>query len=161
MGASASALSLPAALPAAFTAAAGGFALGYLLALGRTPRPSAAPAAGGLSDEDSEEDSEEDDDENSARRRTAKRAGGHKRAGLRLLFWSRNVVTKSDSAREAERAQAHAAAVASPLEIENLAAIIQDFKMVWAGFGLCSLMIWGRGTKRVGFAVLIGARSEE
>jgi peptidyl-tRNA hydrolase, PTH2 family len=153
MGASASVLSLPAAsaLPAAFTAVAGGFALGYLLALGRTPRHSAAPAAGGLSDEDSEED----DDENSARRRTAKRAG------LRLLFWSRNVVTKSDSAREAERAQAHAAAVASPLEIENLAAIIQDFKMVWAGFGLCSLMIWGRGTKRVGFAVLIGARSEE
>lgn len=133
MGASASVLSLPtaAALPAAATAvagAAGCFALGYLLALTRLPRHVAAPVAGGLSDDDSEEDSEEDDDENSGRSRAAKRGGGQKRTGLRLLYWARNVVTKSDSAREAERAQAQAAA--SPLEIENLAEIIEDFKMV-------------------------------
>ncbi|GJN01504.1 hypothetical protein PR202_ga18775 [Eleusine coracana subsp. coracana] len=133
MGASASVLSLPTAgaLPVAFTAvagAAGCFALGYLLALSRLPRHAAGPAAGGLSDEDSEDDSEDDDDENSGRRRAAKRAVGQKRTGLRLLFWSRNVVTKSDSAKEAERAQAKTAA--SPLEIENLAEIIEDFKMV-------------------------------
>ncbi|CAN6250445.1 unnamed protein product [Urochloa humidicola] len=133
MGASASVLSLPtaAALPAAATAvagAAGCFALGYLLALTRLPRHAAAPGPGGISDDDSEDDSEEDDDENSGRSRTAKRAGGQKRTGLRLLFWVRNVVTKSDSARETERAQAQAAA--SPLEIENLAEIIEDFKMV-------------------------------
>ncbi|WVZ87473.1 hypothetical protein U9M48_034108 [Paspalum notatum var. saurae] len=134
MGASASVLSLPttAALPAAATAvagAAGCFALGYLLALTSLPRRhSAAPGSGGLSDDDSEEDSDEDDDENSGRSRAAKRAGGPKRTGLRLLFWARNVVTKSDSAREVERAQAKAAA--SPLEVENLAEIIEDFKMV-------------------------------
>lgn len=133
MGASASVLSLPtaAALPAAVTAvagAAGCFALGYLLALTRLPRHAAAPGSGDLSDDDSEDDSDEDDDENSGRSRAAKRAGGPKRTGLRLLFWARNVVTKSDSAREAERAQAQAAA--SPLEIENLAEIIEDFKMV-------------------------------
>ncbi|RCV15149.1 hypothetical protein SEVIR_3G035700v4 [Setaria viridis] len=133
MGASASVLSLPtaAALPATATAvagAAGCFALGYLLALTRFPRHAAAPGPGGLSDDDSEDDSEEDDDDNSGRSRAAKRAGGQKRTGLRLLFWARNVVTKSDSAREVERAQAQAAA--SPLEIENLAEIIEDFKMV-------------------------------
>ncbi|TVU16381.1 hypothetical protein EJB05_39940, partial [Eragrostis curvula] len=133
MGASASVLSLPiaGALPAAATAvagAAGSFALGYLFAISRLPRHAASPASGGLSDEDSDDDSEDDDDENSGRRRTAKRAGGQKRTGLRLLFWSRNVVTKSDSAKEAEKAQAQSAA--SPLEIENLAAIIEDFKMV-------------------------------
>ncbi|CAL5029599.1 unnamed protein product [Urochloa decumbens] len=133
MGASASVLSLPtaAALPAAATAvagAAGCFALGYFLALTRLPRHAAAPGPGGISDDDSEDDSEEDDDENSGRNRAAKRAGGQKRSGLRLLFWARNVVTKSDSARETERAQAQAAA--SPLEIENLAEIIEDFKMV-------------------------------
>nr|CAB3488509.1 unnamed protein product [Digitaria exilis] len=133
MGASASVLSLPtaAALPAAATAvagAAGCFALGYLLALTRLPRHAAAPGPGGLSNDDSEDDSEEDDDENSGRSRAAKRAGGQKRTGLRLLYWARNVVTKSDSAREAERAQAQAAP--SPLEIENLAEIIEDFKMV-------------------------------
>ncbi|CAN6236486.1 unnamed protein product [Urochloa humidicola] len=133
MGASASVLSLPtaAALPAAATAvagAAGCFALGYLLALTRLPRHAAAPGPGGISDDDSEDDSEEDDDENSGRSRAAKRAGGQKRTGLRLLFWARNVVTKSDSARETERVQAQAAA--SPLEIENLAEIIEDFKMV-------------------------------
>lgn len=133
MGASASVLSLPTAgaLPVAATAvagAAGCFALGYFLALSRLPRH--APAAdGGLSDEDSEDGSEDDDDdENSGRRRTAKRPVAQKRTGLRLLFWSRNVVTKSDSAKEAERAQAQTAA--SPLEIENLAQIIEDFKMV-------------------------------
>ncbi|PAN40484.1 hypothetical protein GQ55_7G311200 [Panicum hallii var. hallii] len=130
MGASASVLSLPtaAALPAAATAvagAAGCFALGYLLAL---TRHAAAVGPEGGSDDDSEDDSEEDDDENSGRSRAAKRAAGQKRTGLRLLFWARNVVTKSDSAREAERAQAQAAA--SPLEIENLAEIIEDFKMV-------------------------------
>ncbi|RLM65117.1 peptidyl-tRNA hydrolase 2, mitochondrial-like [Panicum miliaceum] len=130
MGASASVLSLPtaAALPAAATAvagAAGCFALGYLLAL---TRHAAAVGLEGGSDDDSEDDSEEDDDENSGRSRAAKRAAGQKRTGLRLLFWARNVVTKSDSAREAERAQAQAAA--SPLEIENLAEIIEDFKMV-------------------------------
>ncbi|CAL5025028.1 unnamed protein product [Urochloa decumbens] len=133
MGASASVLSLPtaAALPAAATAvagAAGCFALGYLLALTRLPRHAAAPDSGGISDEDSEDDSEEDDDENFGRGRAAKRTGGQKRSGLRLLFWARNVVTKSDSAKETERAQAQAAA--SPLEIENLAEIIEDFKMV-------------------------------
>ncbi|CAN6269544.1 unnamed protein product [Urochloa humidicola] len=133
MGASASVLSLPtaAALPAAATAvagAAGCFALGYLLAITRLPRHANAPGTGGISDDDSEDDSEEDDDENSGRSRAAKRAGGQKRTGLRLLFWTRNVVTKSDSARETERAQAQAAA--SPLEIENLAKIIEDFKMV-------------------------------
>ncbi|CAD6261965.1 unnamed protein product [Miscanthus lutarioriparius] len=134
MGASASVLSLPtaAALPAAATAvagAAGCFALGYLLALARHPRHAAAPGSGGPSDDDSEDDSEEDDDENSGRSRAAKRAGGgQKRTGLRLLYWARNVVTKSDSAREAERSQSQAAA--SPLEIENLAEIIEDFKMV-------------------------------
>ncbi|CAN6241185.1 unnamed protein product [Urochloa humidicola] len=133
MGASASVLSLPtaAALPAAATAvagAAGCFALGYLLAITRLPRHTNAPGSGGISDDDSEDDSEEDDDENSGRSRAAKRAGGQKRTGLRLLFWTRNVVTKSDSARETERAQAQAAA--SPLEIENLAKIIEDFKMV-------------------------------
>ncbi|KAF8660261.1 hypothetical protein HU200_057827 [Digitaria exilis] len=133
MGASASVLSLPtaAALPAAATAvagAAGCFALGYLLALTRLPRHAAAPGPGGLSDDDSEDDSEEDDDENAGRSRAAKRAGGQKRTGLRLLYWARNVVTKSDSAREAERAQAQDAP--SPLEIENLAEIIEDFKMV-------------------------------
>ncbi|RLM73712.1 peptidyl-tRNA hydrolase 2, mitochondrial-like [Panicum miliaceum] len=133
MGASASVLSLPtaAALPAAATAvagAAGCFALGYLLALTRLPRHAAALGPDGGSDEDSVDDSEEDDDENYGRSRDAKRAGGQKRTGLRLLFWARNVVTKSDSAREAERAQDQAAA--SPLEIENLAEIIEDFKMV-------------------------------
>lgn len=133
MGASASVFSLPtaAALPAAATAvagAAGCFALGYLLALARHPRH-AAPGSGGPSDDDSEDDSEEDDDENSGRSRAAKRAGaGQKRTGLRLLYWARNVVTKSDSAKEAERSQSQAAA--SPLEIENLAEIIEDFKMV-------------------------------
>lgn len=135
MGASASVFSLPtaAALPAAATAvagAAGCFALGYLLALTRLPRHAAAPGSGGPSDDDSEDDSEEDDDdENSGRSRAAKRAGGgQKRTGLRLLYWARNVVTKSDSARETERSQSQAAA--SPLEIENLAEIIEDFKMV-------------------------------
>ncbi|XP_062226962.1 uncharacterized protein LOC133925129 isoform X1 [Phragmites australis] len=132
MGSSASVLSLPttASIPAAATAiagAAGCFALGYLLALSRLPRHAAAPASGGLSDEDSEDDSGEDDDENSGCSRTAKQAG-RKRTGLRLLFWARNVVTKSGSAREAERAQAQTAAI--PLEIENLAEIIEDFKMV-------------------------------
>uniref|UniRef100_A0A0A9DCY0 peptidyl-tRNA hydrolase n=1 Tax=Arundo donax TaxID=35708 RepID=A0A0A9DCY0_ARUDO len=127
MGASASVLSLPTAATAV-AGAAGCFALGYLLALSRLPRHGAASASGGLSDDDSEDDSEEDDDENSGRSRTAKRAGGRKRTGLRLLFWARNVVTKSDSAREAEKAQAQTAA--SPLEIENLAEIIEDFKMV-------------------------------
>lgn len=132
MGASASVLSLPtaAALPAAATAvagAAGCFALGYLLALARHPH-AAAPGSGGPSDDDSEDDSEEDDDENSGRSRAAKRAGGQKRTGLQLLYWARNVVTKSDSAREAERSRSQAAA--SPLEIENLAEIIEDFKMV-------------------------------
>ena len=130
MGASASVLSLPvaAALPAAATAvagAAGCFALGYLLALSRH---AAAVGPDGGSDDDYEDDSEEDDDENSGGSRAAKRAGGQKRTGLRLLFWARNVVTKSDSAREAKRTQAQAAA--SPLEIENLADIIEDFKMV-------------------------------
>ncbi|KAG2575274.1 hypothetical protein PVAP13_7KG425000 [Panicum virgatum] len=130
MGASASVLSLPvaAALPAAATAvagAAGCFALGYLLALSRH---AAAVDPDGGSDDDYEDDSEEDDDENSGGSRAAKRAGGQKRTGLRLLFWARNVVTKSDSAREAKRAQAQAAV--SPLEIENLADIIEDFKMV-------------------------------
>ncbi|XP_062186175.1 uncharacterized protein LOC133889730 [Phragmites australis] len=133
MGASASVLYLPMAstLPAAATTVAGAtgcFALGYLLALSRLPRHATAPTSGGLSDDDSEGDSEEDDDENSSRRRTAKRAVGRKRTGLRLLFWARNVVTKSDSAREAERTQFQTAA--SPLEIENLAEIIEDFKMV-------------------------------
>lgn len=134
MGASASVLSLPtaAAIPGAATAiagAAGCFALGYFLALSRFPRQvvAASPASGETSDEDSEEDSEEDDDdENSGRSRAAKRAP--KRAGLRLLFWARNVVTKSDSAKEVERAKARTAA--SPLEVENLAEIIEDFKMV-------------------------------
>lgn len=126
-------LSFPtaAAFPAAATAvagAAGCFALGYLLALTRLPRHAAGPGSGGTSDGDSEDDSEEDDDENSGRSRAAKRAGGQKRAGLRLLYWARNVVTKSDSAREAERSRSQAAA--SPLEIENLAEIIEDFKMV-------------------------------
>uniref|UniRef100_A0A453D779 peptidyl-tRNA hydrolase n=1 Tax=Aegilops tauschii subsp. strangulata TaxID=200361 RepID=A0A453D779_AEGTS len=79
-------------------------------------------------EDDSEDDSDEDDDENCGRAAPAKRAAGRKRTGLRLLFWSRNVVTKSDSAREAERAQAQAAS--APLEIENLAKIIEDFKMV-------------------------------
>lgn len=133
MGASASVLSFPtaAAFPAAATAvagAAGCFALGYLLAFTRLPRHAAGPGSGGTSDGDSEDDSEEDDDENSGRSRAAKRAGGQKRAGLRLLYWARNVVTKSDSAREAERSRSQAAA--SPLEIENLAEIIEDFKMV-------------------------------
>ncbi|KAL6844452.1 hypothetical protein ACP4OV_026125 [Aristida adscensionis] len=135
MGASASALSLPtdgaASLPAAAAAvagAAGCFALGYLLALSRLPRHAAARASGDLSHDDSEDDSEEDDDENSGRGRAAKRAAGRRRTGLRLLFWARNVVTKSDSARETERTQAQA--VASPLEIENLAEIVEDFKMV-------------------------------
>ena len=132
MGASASVLSLPvaAALPAAATAvagAAGCFALGYLLAL---TRHAAAVSPEGGSDDDSEDDSEEDDDENSGGSRAAKRAGGQKRTGLQLLFWARNVVTKSDSAREAKRAQAQAQASVSPLEIENLADIIEDFKMV-------------------------------
>ena len=108
-----------------FTGAAGCFALGYHLGLARLPLHAPAPASG---DDDSEEDSEEDDDENSGRGKTAKRAAGRKRTGLRLLFWSRNVVTKSDSAREAERSQVQAAA--APLEIENLAKIIEDFKMV-------------------------------
>ncbi|KAM0857297.1 hypothetical protein ACQ4PT_048562 [Festuca glaucescens] len=131
MGATASVLSLPMAtsFPGAATAiagAAGCFALGYFLALARLPlHAAAAPASG---DDDSEEDSEEDDDENSGRGKAAKRAAGRKRAGLRLLFWSRNVVTKSDSAREAERAQAQTSK--APLEIENLAKIIEDFKMV-------------------------------
>uniref|UniRef100_A0A0E0KW30 peptidyl-tRNA hydrolase n=1 Tax=Oryza punctata TaxID=4537 RepID=A0A0E0KW30_ORYPU len=134
MGASASVISLPtaAAIPGAATAiagAAGCFALGYFLALSRFPRQVAAsPASGETSDDDSEEDSEEDDDENSGRSRAAKRAPARKRAGLRLLFWARNVVTKSDSAKEAERAKAKSAA--SPLEVENLAEIIEDFKMV-------------------------------
>jgi hypothetical protein len=66
---------------------------------------------------------------------------GRKRAGLRPLFWSRNVVTKSDSTKEVERAQAQTAA--GPLEIENLAAIIQDFKMVLLGFN--SLLSDGAG----------------
>ncbi|XP_047068950.1 peptidyl-tRNA hydrolase 2, mitochondrial-like [Lolium rigidum] len=128
MGATASVLTLPmaASFPGAATAiagAAGCFALGYLLALARLPLHAAAGPASG--DDDSEEDSEEDDDENSGR---AKRAAKRKRTGLRLLFWSRNVVTKSDSAREAERAQAQTAK--APLEIENLAKIIEDFKMV-------------------------------
>ncbi|EMS50012.1 Peptidyl-tRNA hydrolase 2, mitochondrial [Triticum urartu] len=106
--------------------AAGCFALGYFLALARLPiHAAAAPDSG---DDDSEDDSDEDDDENSGRARPAKRAAGRKRTGLRLLFWSRNVVTKSDSAREAERAQVQTAA--APLEIENLAKIIEDFKMV-------------------------------
>ncbi|VAH37755.1 unnamed protein product [Triticum turgidum subsp. durum] len=131
MGASASVLSLPvaASFPGAATAiagAAGCFALGYFLALARLPiHAAAAPDSG---DDDSEDDSDEDDDENSGRARPAKRAAGRKRTGLRLLFWSRNVVTKSDSAREAERAQAQTAS--APLEIENLAKIIEDFKMV-------------------------------
>ncbi|XP_048547944.1 uncharacterized protein LOC125540012 isoform X3 [Triticum urartu] len=131
MGASASVLSLPVAVsfPGAATAiagAAGCFALGYFLALARLPiHAAAAPDSG---DDDSEDDSDEDDDENSGRARPAKRAAGRKRTGLRLLFWSRNVVTKSDSAREAERAQVQTAA--APLEIENLAKIIEDFKMV-------------------------------
>ncbi|KAE8805324.1 Peptidyl-tRNA hydrolase 2, mitochondrial [Hordeum vulgare] len=114
-------------LPSAATAiagAAGCFALGYFLALARLPIHAAAPAPG---EDDSEDDSDEDDDENSGRARPAKRAAGRKRTGLRLLFWSRNVVTKSDSAREAERAQAQTAS--APLEIENLAKIIEDFKM--------------------------------
>ncbi|KAF0890705.1 hypothetical protein E2562_004207 [Oryza meyeriana var. granulata] len=135
MGATASVLSLPtaAAIPGAATAiagAAGCFALGYLLALSRLPRQAAASASGETSDndDDSEEDSEEDDDENSGRSRAAKRALVRKRNGLRLLFWARNVVTKSDSAKEAERAKAQTAA--SPLEVENLAEIIEDFKMV-------------------------------
>lgn len=138
MGATASVLSLPvaaASFPGAATAiagAAGCFALGYLLALTRSPRHAAdGPTSGGPSDdEDSEDDSEEDDDEKSGRgrARTAKGAAGRKRTGLRLLFWSRNVVTKSDSARETERAQAQTAS--APLEIENLAQIIEDFKMV-------------------------------
>ncbi|XP_052153567.1 uncharacterized protein LOC127771681 [Oryza glaberrima] len=136
MGASASVLSLPAAaaIPgaaAAIAGAAGCFALGYFLALSRFPRQvvAASPASGETSDEDSEEDSEEeDDDENSGRSRVAKRAP--KRAGLRLLFWARNVVTKSDSAKEAERARAKSQTAASPLEVENLAEIIEDFKMV-------------------------------
>ncbi|KAM3390549.1 hypothetical protein ACQJBY_012257 [Aegilops geniculata] len=132
MGASASVLSLPvaASFPGAATAiagAAGCFALGYLLALARLPIHAAA-AAPDSGDDDSEDDSDEDDDENSGRAAPAKRAAGRKRTGLRLLFWSRNVVTKSDSAREAERAQVQAAS--APLEIENLAKIIEDFKMV-------------------------------
>lgn len=136
MGASASVLSLPAAaaIPgaaAAIAGAAGCFALGYFLALSRFPRQvvAASPASGETSDEDSEEDSEEEDDDgNSGRSRVAKRAP--KRAGLRLLFWARNVVTKSDSAKEAERARAKSQTAASPLEVENLAEIIEDFKMV-------------------------------
>ncbi|KAG8066491.1 hypothetical protein GUJ93_ZPchr0004g39085 [Zizania palustris] len=133
MGASASVLSLPtaAAIPGVATAvagAAGCFALGYLLALRRLPRQVATPASGEASDDDSEDESEEDDDESSGRRPAAKRAPARKRTGLRLLFWARNVVTKSDSAREAERSQAQT--TASPLEIENLAQIIEDFKMV-------------------------------
>ncbi|KAM3370994.1 hypothetical protein ACQJBY_018383 [Aegilops geniculata] len=132
MGATASVLSLPvaASFPGAATAiagAAGCFALGYLLALARLPIHAAA-AAPDSGDDESEDDSDEDDDENSGRAAPAKRAAGRKRTGLRLLFWSRNVVTKSDSAREAERAQAQTAA--APLEIENLAKIIEDFKMV-------------------------------
>ncbi|KAF7011646.1 hypothetical protein CFC21_025924 [Triticum aestivum] len=131
MGATTSVLSLPvaASFPGAATAiagAAGCFALGYFLALARFPiHAAAAPDSG---DDDSEDDSDEDDDENSGRARPAKRAAGRKRTGLRLLFWSRNVVTKSDSAREAERAQVQTAS--APLEIENLAKIIEDFKMV-------------------------------
>ncbi|EEE61816.1 hypothetical protein OsJ_16439 [Oryza sativa Japonica Group] len=102
MGASASVLSLPtaAAIPGAATAIAG--AAGCF-ALGYFLALSRFPAS-----------------------RAAKRAP--KRAGLRLLFWARNVVTKSDSAKEAERAKARTAA--SPLEVENLAEIIEDFKMV-------------------------------
>jgi PTH2 family peptidyl-tRNA hydrolase len=117
-----------ASFPGAATAiagAAGCFALGYFLALARLPLHADAPATG---DDDSEEDSEDDDDENSGRGKAAKLAAGRKRTGLRLLFWSRNVVTKSDSAKEAERAQAQTAK--APLEIENLAKIIEDFKMV-------------------------------
>uniref|UniRef100_A0A0D3HWI3 peptidyl-tRNA hydrolase n=1 Tax=Oryza barthii TaxID=65489 RepID=A0A0D3HWI3_9ORYZ len=71
---------------------------------------------------------QEDDDENSGRSRAAKRAPARKRTGLRLLFWARNVVTKSDSAKDAERAKEQTAA--NPLEVENLAEIIEDFKMV-------------------------------
>ncbi|XP_020161756.1 uncharacterized protein [Aegilops tauschii subsp. strangulata] len=132
MGATASVLSLPvaASFPGAATAiagAAGCFALGYFLALARLPIHAAA-AAPDSGEDDSEDDSDEDDDENCGRAAPAKRAAGRKRTGLRLLFWSRNVVTKSDSAREAERAQAQAAS--APLEIENLAKIIEDFKMV-------------------------------
>uniref|UniRef100_A0A0D9WAG2 peptidyl-tRNA hydrolase n=1 Tax=Leersia perrieri TaxID=77586 RepID=A0A0D9WAG2_9ORYZ len=134
MGATASVLSLPTAaatIPAAATAiagAAGCFALGYLLAVARLPRHA---ASGETSDDDSEDDSEEDDDdENSGRGKAAKRAPARKRAGLRLLFWARNVVTKSDSVKETERAFKARTAAANLLEVENLAEIIEDFKMV-------------------------------